>query len=118
MAKVKKTYRLEQETVDEVARLAEADGATATDIIERAVREYGNELDSGQTGAVRGAEERIADLQGQVAYLQEANRELMAQNGSLAESVRASQAVQAMLAVRKRGVLDRLLPWRRMEGSE
>ena len=44
--KVKKTYRLEQDTVSELERIAETEGVTATEALERAVATYGRVPDA------------------------------------------------------------------------
>lgn len=49
MSKVKKTFRLEQETADKLAELATRDGITATEVLERAIRAYGTEPDGSHT---------------------------------------------------------------------
>lgn len=49
MTKAKKTYRLEQETLDKLAKLAEAEGITATEALERAVLAYGSVPDASHT---------------------------------------------------------------------
>lgn len=41
MSKAKRTYRLEQETLDKLAEISEAEGVTATEALERAIRAYG-----------------------------------------------------------------------------
>lgn len=42
-ARVKKTFRLSAETVSELAKLAERDGISQTEALERAIRSYGTE---------------------------------------------------------------------------
>lgn len=49
MSKVKRTFRLEQETADKLAELATRDGITATEVLERAIRAYGTEPDGSHT---------------------------------------------------------------------
>ena len=49
MTKAKRTYRLEQETLDRLAEIAEAEGVTATEALERAIRAYGTEPDASHT---------------------------------------------------------------------
>lgn len=46
VAKMKKTYRLDVETVAAIASIAERGGMTATEVIEAAVRAYGSEQES------------------------------------------------------------------------
>ena len=49
MSKAKRTYRLEQETLDRLAEIAEAEGVTATEALERAIRAYGMVPDRSHT---------------------------------------------------------------------
>lgn len=49
MSKAKRTYRLEQETLDRLAEIAEAEGVTATEALERAIRAYGRVPDGSHT---------------------------------------------------------------------
>lgn len=52
MSKVKRTYRLEQDTVDKLAELAQSEGCTVTDALERAIRSYCQMSDDGHTRPV------------------------------------------------------------------
>lgn len=49
MSKAKRTYRLEQETLDKLAEISEAEGVTATEALERAILAYGTEPDASHT---------------------------------------------------------------------
>lgn len=49
MGKVKKTYRLEQNTIDYLASLASDAGLTVTEALERAILAYGSEPDGSHT---------------------------------------------------------------------
>lgn len=49
MTKAKRTYRLEQETLDRLTGIAEAEGITATEALERAILAYGTEPDASHT---------------------------------------------------------------------
>ncbi|WP_165174009.1 hypothetical protein [Adlercreutzia sp. ZJ242] len=49
MTKVKRTYRLEQETLDRLSDIADAEGMTATEALERAIRAYGQVPDGSHT---------------------------------------------------------------------
>lgn len=42
MTKVKKTFRIEEKTAAHLLNLADAEGVTATEILERAIRAYGS----------------------------------------------------------------------------
>ena len=63
MVKAKRTYRLEQETLDRLADIAEAEGVTATEALERAIRAYGTEPDGSHTHgqAVSGSDSAAVD---------------------------------------------------------
>lgn len=43
MPKVKKTFRIEEETASQLGELAAREGVTATELLERAIRAYGSE---------------------------------------------------------------------------
>ena len=43
MPKVKKTFRIEEETASHLGELAAREGVTATELLERAIRAYGSE---------------------------------------------------------------------------
>lgn len=42
MPRVKKTYRINEDTAAEIATIAERDGVTATEVVEAAIRAYGS----------------------------------------------------------------------------
>lgn len=49
MAKVSKTYRIEQETADRITEIAENENMTATEVVEAAIRAYSSEEYAGNT---------------------------------------------------------------------
>lgn len=49
MSKVKKSYRIEQETADKLAEIAKSKGVTATEALERAIQAYGTEPHNSHT---------------------------------------------------------------------
>lgn len=74
--KVKKTYRIDEETADKLARLAEERGTTATEILECAIRAYGTESGDGHTPdkAFEVLQEQLQVKDRQIADLLEALR--------------------------------------------
>ena len=49
MAKVSRTYRIEQETADRITEIAENENMTATEVVEAAIRAYSSEEYAGNT---------------------------------------------------------------------
>lgn len=95
--KVKKTYRLEEETVRELEKLCEATGKTATEAIEiaiqKAIREPYSEgsterADEGWAQTVAALTEQLAVKDGQIASLGRALE-------SAQETAKAAQALHA-----------------------
>lgn len=98
--KVKKTYRLEEETISELEKYAKKKGMSATAAIEFAIQKmvqlYGNEPDGGQTAVTELAliaqleakDEQIAALLEQLAAAQEVSQ-------AVAETAKAAQALHA-----------------------
>lgn len=64
MSKVKRTYRLEQDTVNKLAELANSGGCTATEALERAILAYGSMPDDSHTDGhtVGGDDSRAVDV--------------------------------------------------------
>ena len=94
--KVKKTYRLEQDTVSELERIAETEGVTATEALERAVAAYGMVPDAepyadgaGESPLVDAVVAQLAVKDAQIAAL---GRALEAAQ----ETAKAAQALHAM----------------------
>lgn len=95
--KVKKTYRLEEETIRELEKLCEATGKTATEVIEAAIRdairepydESGPErVGDGWAQTVVALTEQLAVKDGQIASLGRALE-------SAQETAKAAQALHA-----------------------
>lgn len=91
--KVKKTYRLEEETIRELEKLCEATGKTATEVIEAAIREpYGesgpDRVGDGWAQTVAALTEQLAVKDGQIASLGRALE-------SAQETAKAAQALHA-----------------------
>lgn len=95
--KVKKTYRLEEETIRELEKLCEATGKTATEVIEAAIRdairepydESGPErVGDGWAQMVAALTEQLAVKDGQIASLGRALE-------SAQETAKAAQALHA-----------------------
>lgn len=94
--KVKKTYRLEQDTVSELERIAETEGVTATEALERAVATYGRVPDAEPyaDGAVESplVDAVVAQLAVKDAQIEALGRALEAAQ----ETAKAAQALHAM----------------------
>lgn len=91
--KVKKTYRLEQETVNELEKLCSESGKTATEVIEGAIHDaihgpYAERAGDGWAQTVVALTEQLAVKDGQIASL---GRALEAAQ----ETAKAAQALHA-----------------------
>lgn len=95
--KVKKTYRLEEETIRELEKLCEATGKTATEVIEAAIRDAIREpydesvperVGDGWAQTVAALTEQLAVKDGQIASLGRALE-------SAQETAKAAQALHA-----------------------
>lgn len=95
MAKVSRTYRIEQETADRITEIAENENMTATEVVEAAIRAYfsekyaentANQADSTDSPALAAIVEQLAVKDEQIARLME----------QLAESTKAIQGAQAL----------------------
>ncbi|WP_195302508.1 ribbon-helix-helix domain-containing protein [Eggerthella lenta] len=95
--KVKKTYRLEEETIDYLEKLCEQSGKTATEVIEGAIRDairepYGKSdherAGDGWAQTVAALTEQLAVKDGQIASLGRALE-------SAQETAKAAQALHA-----------------------
>lgn len=121
MAKVSRTYRIEQETADRIAEISESEEKTATEVVEAAIHAYfsekytekyagntANQLESADSPALAALVEQLARKDEQIAKLME----------TVAESTKAVQGAQALhhetaqtLAIEpapKKGVFARL----------
>lgn len=101
MGKVKKTYRLEQDTADYLASLASDAGVTVTEALERAIRAYGSEPDACHTHedapdkAVDALSEELSRLHSQ---LDAKDRQIDRLTDALADAQATAKAAQALHA--------------------
>ena len=99
MAKVSRTYRIEQETADRIAEISESEGKTATEVVEAAIHAYfsekytekyaGNTLnqaDKANPPALAALVEQLAVKDAQIAKLMD----------TVADSTKAVQGAQAL----------------------
>ena len=99
MAKVSRTYRIEQETADRIAEISESEGKTATEVVEAAIHAYfsekyaekyvgntANQLESADSPALAALVEQLAVKDAQIAKLMDA----------VADSTKAVQGAQAL----------------------
>lgn len=98
MPKIKKTFRIEQETADKLVKLAEAEGMTATDVLERAIRSYGSKPDASHTDnvAIKALSDELERLHGQITAKDEQLERLGAALVAAQESVKAAQSLHAV----------------------
>lgn len=113
MPKVKKTYRIERETADKLAELAESEGITATEVIERAIRSYGLEPDGSHTvshtadsAAITALSDELERLHGQLTAKDEQIERLGAALVAAQESVKAAQSLHAVDAAKTLALED------------
>lgn len=95
MSKAKRTYRLEQETLDKLAEIAEAEGVTATEALERAIRAYGMVPDTSHTDGHTVSEADSAAVEALAAELERLHGQLDvkdAQIEKLGEALADAQA--------------------------
>lgn len=97
MPKIKRTYRIEQSTADKLAELAEIEGTTATEILERAIRAYGVEPDASQTEsvAITALSNELERLHGQLSAKDEQLERLGSALVAAQDSVKAAQTLHA-----------------------
>ena len=106
MAKVSRTYRIEQETADRIAEISESEGKTATEVVEAAIRVYfsekytekyvgntANQTDSADSPALAALVEQLAVKDAQLAKKDEQISKLME---TVADSTKAVQGAQAL----------------------
>ena len=99
MAKVSRTYRIEQETADRIAEISESEEKTATEVVEAAIHAYfsekyaekyvgntTNRADSADSPALAALVEQLAVKDAQIAKLMDA----------VADSTKAVQGAQAL----------------------
>lgn len=97
MPKIKRTYRIEQSTADKLAELAEIEGTTATEILERAIRAYGAEPDASKTEsvAITALSNELERLHGQLSAKDEQLERLGSALVAAQDSVKAAQTLHA-----------------------
>lgn len=95
MAKVSRTYRIEQKTADKITEIAENENLTATEVVEDAIRAYSpgkyigntaNKVDSTDSQALTALVEQLAVKDEQIAKLMD----------TVADSTKAVQGAQAL----------------------
>lgn len=95
MAKVSRTYRIEQETADRITEIAENENMTATEVVEAAIQVYSSEKYVGNTANQVGSTDSsaLAALIDQLAKKDEQIAKLM---DTVADGTRAVQGAQAL----------------------
>lgn len=95
MAKVSRTYRIEQETADRITEIAENENMTATEVVEDAIRAYSpekyventaNQVGLADSPALAALIDQLAKKDEQIAKLME----------TVADSTKAVQGAQAL----------------------
>lgn len=95
MAKVSRTYRIEQKTADKITEIADNENMTATEVVEDAIRAYSpgkyigntaNKVDSTDSQALTALVEQLAVKDEQIAKLME----------TVADGTKAVQGAQAL----------------------
>lgn len=76
MSKVKKTYRLEQESLDRLAEIVEAEGITATEALEHAIQAYGQVPDASHTESHTTMKDNSAAVEALAAELERLHSQL------------------------------------------
>lgn len=95
MAKVSRTYRIEQETADRITEIAEKENMTATEVVEAAIQVYSSEKYVGNTANQVGSADSpaLAALIDQLAKKDEQIAKLM---DTVADGTKAVQGAQAL----------------------
>lgn len=95
MAKVSRTYRIEQKTADKITEIAENENMTATEVVEDAIRAYSPEKYIGNTANKVGStdSQALTALVEQLAVKDEQIAKLM---DTVADSTKAVQGAQAL----------------------
>lgn len=95
MAKVSRTYRIEQETADRITEIAENENMTATEVVEDAIRAYSsekyventaNQVSSADSPALAALIDQLAKKDEQIAKLMD----------TVADGTKAVQGAQAL----------------------
>lgn len=95
MAKVSRTYRIEQETADRITEISENENMTATEVVEAAIQVYSSEKYVGNTANQVGSTDSsaLAALIDQLAKKDEQIAKLM---DTVADGTKAVQGAQAL----------------------
>lgn len=95
MAKVSRTYRIEQETADRITEIAENENMTATEVVEAAIQVYSSKKYVGNTANQVGSTDSsaLAALIDQLAKKDEQIAKLM---DTVADGTKAVQGAQAL----------------------
>lgn len=95
MAKVSRTYRIEQETADRITEIAENENMTATEVVEDAIRAYSSEKYVENTANQVGSADSpaLAALIDQLAKKDEQIAKLM---DTVADGTKAVQGAQVL----------------------
>ena len=106
MAKVSRTYRIEQETADRIAEISESEGKTATEVVEAAIHVYfsekytekyagntANQADKKDSTALAALVEQLAVKDAQIAKKDEQIAKLVE---TVADGTKAVQGAQAL----------------------
>ena len=102
MAKVSRTYRIEQETADRIAEISESEEKTATEVVEAAIHAYfsekyvgntANQVDSADSPALAALVEQLAVKDAQLAKKDEQIAKLVE---TVADGTKAVQGAQAL----------------------
>ena len=95
MAKVSRTYRIEQKTADRITEIAENENMTATEVVEAAIQVYSSEKYVGNTANQVGSTDSsaLAALIDQLAKKDEQIAKLM---DTVADGTKAVQGAQAL----------------------
>ena len=128
VAKVSRTYRIEQETADRIAEISKSEGQTATEVVEAAIHAYfsekytekyagntANQLESADSPALAALVEQLAVKDVQLAKKDEQIAKLVETVADSAKAVQGAQALHhetaqalAIEPVSKKGVFARL----------
>lgn len=121
VVKVKKTYRLEQETIDELEKLCERSGKTATEVIEGAIHDairvpYAERDDDGGSDAMVALVGQLAVKDDQIASLGRA-LEAAQETAKAAQALHAANVKERALESSGQKERRRLRwPWDRRDG--
>lgn len=95
MAKVSRTYRIEQKTADKITEIAENENMTATEVVEDAIRAYSPEKYIGNTANKVGSTDSQA-LTALVEQLAKKDEQIAKLMETVADSTKAVQGAQAL----------------------